>query len=87
MDKKRPLGNSELTAMFGAGAAASLLGLIIWAINTDFDASALSGASETNAAGQFLGTAIGMLGILLVSLGWAAAAICRQIVDTSRADS
>lgn len=75
MSKKRPLDNTPLTAMLIVGAVLILIGLIFRANNND------AGSYDEAAAGEFIGTAIALFGTMLLSLGWAAAAICRQIVN------
>jgi cytochrome bd-type quinol oxidase subunit 1 len=80
MSRKRDLNNGPLAAMLGVGIVLLILGLIVWMANTDFQADRFRG-DDTNPNGQFLGAAMGFFGMLLTSLGWAAAAVCRQIVD------
>ncbi|MEV3934973.1 hypothetical protein AB0K52_03185 [Glycomyces sp. NPDC049804] len=87
MDKKRPLDNGPLTAMIFCGTAAFVVGAVIWLANTDFDYDPNSyggGFDDSSPAGQFAGTSIGLAGLLLLALGWAAAAICRQIADAAQ---
>lgn len=87
MTAKKPLNNPVLMPMFLTGAALLLVGFLVWVGNSDFDydPSAFDpGIDESNPAAQTLGIAIAMLGGILVVLGWAAAAICRQIVDSTK---
>jgi uncharacterized membrane protein len=77
MDKKRPLDNAPLTAMLFTGVALLFLGTVIWFSNAD------RYADEASVSGQFIGSSIGLAGLLLLVLGWTAAAICRQIADAA----
>lgn len=86
MDNNRPLDNRPLTAMLFAGVAMLLLGAIIWFANADLDYNRndfYGDVDESNAAGQFIGSSIGLAGLLFLALGWTAAAICRQIADAA----
>ncbi|MCD0446071.1 hypothetical protein LO763_20885 [Glycomyces sp. A-F 0318] len=84
MDNRRPLDNPLLNGMFFTGAASLVLGAIIWLTATDFDSSALyGGASESNPVGQFIGALAAGFGLILLALGWTAAVICRQLLDTA----
>lgn len=77
MNAKRPLNNSALTGMLVLGGALTLIGFLLWIANAPTSTSAAS------PVGQFFGAGLGMFGIMLLSLGWAAAAICRQIADAA----
>lgn len=87
MNEKQPLDNAPLSAMLFTGAALLALGAVIWLVNTDFDYdpnSLTGGADESSPTGRSFGSAIGLAGLLLLTLGWTAAAICRQIADIAR---
>jgi hypothetical protein len=86
MNPRQPLDNTPLSAMLCTGAAMLFLGAIVWFANSDLDYdpdSMYGDADESNAVGQFIGSSIGLAGLLLLVLGWTAAAICRQIADTA----
>jgi len=85
MNNKRPLDNAPLSAMLFTGGALLVLGLIIRLANTDADpGGTYGGATDSSLVGQFFGSAIGSAGLLLLTLGWAASAICRQIADAAQ---
>lgn len=79
MATKKPLGNPSLIGMFITGGALLLLGLIVWAATGDTDPSAYR--EQASPGGQLFGMFMVGFGGMLVILGWAAAAICRQIAD------
>lgn len=81
MDEKAPLDNTPLTTMLAAGGLLVAAGAAIWVLNTDFGAYA--SRSESDPTGQAIGAALALAGTLLVTMGWAAAAVCRQIADTA----
>ncbi len=85
MNVKKPLDNALLSGMIFTGLALLVIGVIIWVVNTDVDTEVLyADVERSNPEGRFVGTAMGAAGLLLVALGWTAAAICRQIVDVAQ---
>jgi hypothetical protein len=85
MNEKQPLDNAPLGGMIFTGMALLAVGVIVWVVNTNVETEVLyADVERSNPEGQFVGTAMGAAGLLLVALGWAAAAICRQIVDVAQ---
>jgi hypothetical protein len=85
MNEKQPLDNTPLMSMLFTGGTLLVLGLVIWLANTDFDHdSYLGGIDDSSPVGQYFGSAISLAGLLLLALGWAAAAVCRQIADIAQ---
>lgn len=85
MNEKRPVNaGGVLSAMLWAGVGLAVLGLGIWAANTDlsYDPSALVvQADESQPSLQALGLTLTVLGGMLVSAGAAAVVICRALAD------
>ncbi len=74
---KEPLNNTVLASMLAAGAGAIVLGVILWTVNFDTD------TYDGGAQGRTIGLSLALFGAMLTTLGWAVAAICRQIVDAA----
>lgn len=83
-EDSKPIDNGPLIGMLFTGGTFALIGAIVWLTATDFgyDPNALRpGTDETDPQTQFIGAAMALAGTILVSLGWAAAAICRFLAN------
>lgn len=75
--------NPPLLLLLLAGATLTVIGAAIWAASTDFDASAFT-RDTTDPAGQAIGVGLASLGGVLLTAGWAVAAVLRHLVGGGR---